>query len=197
MTRTGSLLHGSVHLVGKIFLWFSPETAFPADHFFFAKKKRSAPQRKKPVRGRAEYSCLRRHEILLSPGRSISGRYALPLCGFRGRCVPLRGACVFRPGRAPQRGLNLSRKHCPVPPQAGRRTARFFTSFHGAGRRRVLPQALDRAFFFGSPKPFLFGSFQKEMGSRSSPPWTDGKEKQKKTEQANQRLLRLGAEGGI
>ena len=35
-----------------------------------------------------------------------------------------------------------------------------------------MPQAFPRAFFFGSPKPFLFGPFQKEMGSGSSRPGT-------------------------
>ena len=98
-------------------------------------------------------------------GALLSGHYALPLGCFRGRYVPLGGACTVHPGRAPRRGPDASRKHHPVPPQAGRRTAHFFTSFPGAGRRRFLPQAFGRAFFFGSPKPFLFGPVQKEMGS--------------------------------
>ena len=67
-----------------------------------------------------------------------------------------------RPGRAPRRGLNLSRKHRPLPPQADRRTARFFTSFPGAGRRGDLPQALDRAFFFGSRNRFCLGPSKKK-----------------------------------
>ena len=86
--------------------------------------------------------------------------------------VPALPRRRVRPGKAPRRGTDTRRKHCPVPPQADRREVRFFTSFPGTGRRTDLPQALPRAFFFGSPKPFLFGPFQKEMGSETSRPGT-------------------------
>ena len=90
-----------------------------------------------------------------------------------GRYVPLGGACTVHPGRAPRRGPDASRKHRPVPPQAGRRTAHFFTSFPGAGRRRFLPQAFGRALFLWQPETVSFGPVQKEMGSGTSRPGTD------------------------
>ena len=129
-------------------------------------RKRNGPHPKEKLgRGRAEYSYFRRRKILLSLGSTTSGRYALRLSAFGADMFPSGGACVFRLGRAPRRGPDAPRKHHSLPPQAGRRTARFFTSFPGAGSRRVLPQVFERAFFFGSPKPFLFGPVQKEMGS--------------------------------
>ena len=60
-------------------------------------------------------------------------------------------------GTAPQRGADTPRKHHPVPPQAGSRAARFFTSFHGAGRRRVLPQSLAGPFSLAARNRFCLG----------------------------------------
>ena len=120
----------------------------------------------------AEYFYPRRRKTLLSPGRTPPGRYALPLCGFRGRTAPHRGACVQHLERAPRRGLYLFQKHPPLPPEADSSASHFFTSFPGAGSRKYLLQSFERAFFFGSPKPFLFGPLQKEMGSGTSRPGT-------------------------
>ena len=90
------------------------------------------------------------------------------LCGFRGRCGPLRGACVFRLGRAPPKGFESVPKASPGTAAGGQESRPLF---HIDPRRREQdssPPGLGRAFFFGSPKPFLFGPVQKEMGSGSS-----------------------------
>ena len=134
------------------------------DHFFFGKKETVPAPKEKACPGAVQSAPV--------PGAMKYCHHwdALPMSGFRGRPVPLRGALPRCQTQAPRRGLSLSRKHCLAPLEAGSRAAHFFTSFPGAGRRKNLPQTFGRAFFFGSPKPFLFGSIQKEMGSESSRP---------------------------
>ena len=94
------------------------------------------------------------------------------LCGFRGRCGPLRGACVFRLGRAPPKGFESVPKASPGTAAGGQESRPLF---HIDPRRREQdssPPGLGRAFFFGIPKPFLFGPVQKEMRSGTSRPGT-------------------------
>ena len=65
-------------------------------------------------------------------------------------------------GRRPQGVLTYGESIAQVPPQAGRRTARFFTSFPGAGSRGNLPQAFGTAFFFCSRNRFFLGPSKKK-----------------------------------
>ena len=128
------------------------KTDFSCRPFLFYEKEMVHTPKKKAAQTFAEHFCLRRRKILLSTRRSA----------FGADMFPSGGACVWHLGRAPQRGLNLSRKHHSLPPQAGRRTARFFTSFPGAGSRGNLPQAFGKAFFFCSRNRFCLGPSKKK-----------------------------------
>ena len=130
------------------------------------------------------------------PGRLGGIGTAAPRPGSSRRRAP-----DARPGRAPPRGPNGSRKHCPVPPQADRRTPRFFTSFPGAGSRTDLPQVLSGPFSLAVRNRFFLGPSKKKWvrepavpkHSFYKPPFSTAPH-QKKTPTARLRWARIQAE---